>query len=342
MTRPSLIALSLAVPLLVGPAARVHAQTNPLLDRVSSSPIPAAETVLVAGDPALTRQMVARYTDFMEWIFDTPLNPSQREYIHRMMVRDFRKNDREAIQQCLDALKLEAALGQYTSPQREYLRKKMLPDVVNGARQHADNPDNRWILALYDAAHRPIAPGNPPLTRQASDAFAEFFCFMASEATGKPVQADEKFKTAWAERMRQQYPRLGADAHRGFAEMPSAWAGLKLAWPTLPETEKNRLRNQWRQQLQAMAASAPSTPRRTASQSPMPRRGTPEWQAEYERKKAEYDAYFQETLKQQNALYRQREAYTFLSNLQTINHVGTMNMINTMSGSPYRYTIRYR
>jgi tetratricopeptide (TPR) repeat protein len=102
----------------------------------------------------------------------------------------------------------------------------------------------------------PLAPGNPPLTREVSDVVAEFLAFMITEATGKPLVADQQFKDSWAQILAAKYGTRSAVEQERLSHIPTHWATVRLDWPQKKEDERNKLREQWREFLkQATTAS---------------------------------------------------------------------------------------
>ena len=96
------------------------------------------------------------------------------------------------------------------------------------------------------SAARPLAPGNPPLTREVSDRVAEFFAFLLTEL-GKPLVADQQFKDAWAEMLAARYVTRTAEERERLSKMPELWASLRASWPRMSEEERARYRAEWRE-----------------------------------------------------------------------------------------------
>src|SRR5207244_668933 len=143
------------------------------------------------------------------------------------------------------------------APEREVVRRKLQPEILKQMRADKDNPDTKWLLEVYDATHKPIAPGDPPLTRQMSDAFAELACFMIGEVTAKKIDANQGFKEAWAAMMKQKYAGFNAEQQKTLGQIPELWATLRLAWEKAPEPEREKIRAQWKEQLKAFLPHSP-------------------------------------------------------------------------------------
>jgi hypothetical protein len=115
----------------------------------------------------------------------------------------------------------------------------------------------KMMVQIYDAAHQPIAPGNPPLTRQASDATLEVMFFMACQVNRQgDVPVTQQMKDQCAKALAEGYAKLNAQDRQRIAQMPMAWAALRAVWPELPEAERSKLRDQWAQAEDVKAVAA--------------------------------------------------------------------------------------
>ena len=105
----------------------------------------------------------------------------------------------------------------------------------------------------------PLAPGNPPLTREVSDVVAEFVAFMITEATGKPLVADQQFKDSWAQMIAAKYATRSAVEQERLSHIPTQWAIVRLDWAQKKEEEREKFREQYRELLK-QATTASTTP----------------------------------------------------------------------------------
>jgi hypothetical protein len=109
------------------------------------------------------------------------------------------------------------------------------------------------ILQVYEAGHQPIAPGDPPLTRQAADAMLEMLFFMAAQVQGGDAaaltlpQPTQEMKDQWAKNLSGNYGKADAAARSQIARMALTWAAIRMLWPDLPEADKSQARAQWAQ-----------------------------------------------------------------------------------------------
>jgi len=203
--------------------------------------------VLARGAPPLTQAKVDQVADFLEWLLEVPFTREQRQMIAGNMIESWRKNDREEINGIEEVIKLRAQLSAMTRQQKELARQAAQPELIKKAREEPD-PVAKMIVQVYDAAHQPIAQGDPPLTRQSTDALLETLFFMASQVRGgAEVTPTPEMKEQWAKALAGSYGQADDAARKEMAQMPLRWAAMRTAWPGLSEQDKAKARAQWAQ-----------------------------------------------------------------------------------------------
>jgi hypothetical protein len=230
---------------------------------LAASPLATAgpNDVLVAVQPAgesLTRATRERLVQFIEWTFKAPLTPSQRARLGEIIVAEWRlPQDRAGLKEWLAAADHIDTLA---PDQRPFVREKLLEEALPALRAQAkSDADARWFIALYDAANKPIAAGNPALTRQMSDATIEMTYFILGRAHGADLQPSVAEKDEWAKALVAGWPRLSAERKREIAGSPLQWAEVRASWDAAKESDRAEVAAQWRKDfpLPAAAADAP-------------------------------------------------------------------------------------
>jgi hypothetical protein len=215
--------------------------------------------VLADGRPPLTQAKVDQTIDFLEWLMEVPFTEAQRRTIVTFFVDAWRKNDRTEIDGMADVLAMRAQLAKLTAAEKEVARQAAQPETIKQWRTESD-AGAKLMVEIYDAAHKPIAPGEPPLTRQGADAMLEVLLFMAAEVEGQPaVSATPAMKDEWARGLAAGYAKLDDAGRKQIEQMPGAWAALRFAWPELSDADKKQLRGQWAQsaEVKQIAAALP-------------------------------------------------------------------------------------
>jgi hypothetical protein len=232
----------------------------------------AESPVVVAGDPPLTEESIGRFTEFFEWAFDVQLTNEQDKTLRAYCVDAWTKKKASDMKDVADLVQQQVELARLPAEQRAVVRLQIEPQLLASMRAQPNEPMARWALAVYEASHRVLAPGTPPLTRQTSDAFVEALFFMAGAVAGQPLTPEPKVKADWARGLAAGYRELPAELKQQIAAMPLFVATMRLAWPTLPEPEKETYRKQWAEQLKPMlpapaaAAKAPAGGKKSVAQ----------------------------------------------------------------------------
>ncbi|MFN2492448.1 MAG: hypothetical protein ABR501_06145 [Pyrinomonadaceae bacterium] len=215
------------------------------------------QQVLVAGTPPLTQEMVNRFFTFIEWLLDASLTHEQQVHIRQALKDDWTSKKTGQIQEDMDLLELDASLAQRPAEEREYMRQQLRAQFLKEADLKKEDKNLQWLKEIYESAHQPIVVGNPPLTRQAADAYAELFGFMIAEVAGvPPIEIDADGRDGFVRGIAQGYPKLTMTEKQALAGMPAYWAGLRVAWLRATALERDKLRAQWREQLKAILSPA--------------------------------------------------------------------------------------
>lgn len=293
----------------------------------------AAEEILAPGNPPLTRQGLYRFTGFVEWLLEVPLTTDQKQLVEQSLRDAWAKGDQEEITGYVETLGVEAQVAAATPEQRRLIREQALPDVLQELRSKPDDEGARWALGVYEAGHQPIAAGQPPLTRQVTDAFVELYTFMLSEATGKRFDAPAEVRDDLAKYFAAGYPDLTPEAQAEFSRMPLIWAAFQYAWPLMTDADKGPYRAQFKEMFkpqlekirQAEAAAEAEARKQQAAAAAAPQTAT-QALADLQRRSAQMAA---------NNMY-----------WQTMNNVmrmqaDTARIMAANLGSSYTYQYRY-
>jgi hypothetical protein len=216
--------------------------------------------VVVPGNPPLTEETIGRFAEFFEWAFDVQLTNDQLEVLRQYTVDSWTQKKTSDINDVVQLVQQQIDLSKLPADQRSYVRVKIEPDLLAQMRQQPNEPMARWALAVYEASHKPIAAGNPPLTRQGTDAFLEALFFMAGEVSGQQTVPDQKMKDDWAQALVANYSKMSADQKQQIAGMPLYATTMRMAWPELSGDVKAKYRALWAEQLKSMLPSAAEAP----------------------------------------------------------------------------------
>lgn len=276
---------------------------------------------VVQGNPPLTEETIGRFTEFFEWAFDVRLTNDQCAVLRRYTVDAWTQQKKSDMDSVLQLVQQQVELSKLDKDQRAFVRLKIEPELLADMRRQPDDPMARWALAVYASAHQVIAAGDPPLTRQSTDAFLEALYFMAGEVAGRHDVPDAQMKNEWANALAANYAKISPELKKQIAGMPLFVTAMRLTWPTLPESEKAEYRQQWTGQLKALlpppspaangtSSATPSGPSSAGSQS------------------------VAAMMAEQN---RRHQMFMSMSSSMMRIHQMNFNTIANWGGSPYRY-----
>lgn len=283
---------------------------------VATGPGFAQSRVLVQGQPPLTEETVGRFTEFFEWAFDVQLTVEQRQVLRKWTVDSWTQKKTSDMNDVVQLVQQQTELAKLDAQQRHLVRLKIEPELLGQMRNQPNEPMAKWALAVYEASHRAIAPGTPPLTRQSTDAFLDALFFMVGEVSGQQSVPDQKLKDDWAKALAANYPKMTAELKQQIAGMPMQAALLRVSWPALSDEQKAQYRVQWAEQLTTLLPA--QAPAQQASQGPAGggKQSVAEMMAE------------------QN---RRHQSYMNMSNAMMQSYRTSFNTLANWGGSPYRY-----
>jgi hypothetical protein len=207
-----------------------------------------AHQPIAPGNPPLTESMVSRFTSYLGWVLQIRLTQPLRDNLRAVLLEDWKQP--KEIKSDMDFLNWQIAMGPLTNEEQEYFRSRAEPEIIKAMRVDRGNPAAPWIVAAYDAAHPSIAAGNPPLTRQAADAYTELLCFIRNLAGGPRQEANQALKDSNAQLIAQKYPTLSSDSQQKLAQMPQNWAMVRLEWVKGSEADRQKMVAQWQPMVQ--------------------------------------------------------------------------------------------
>ncbi len=214
-----------------------------------------AQRPIAAGNPPLTESMVARFIAFNGWLFEIPLTQSLKDRQRAMLLEDWKKP--KDLESDLQALKWQTELAQRSKEERDYVRSLAQPEMITKMRADKGNPDAQSLVTAYDTSHLPIAAGSVPLTRQASDAWAELFCFIRNQTGGPHMDATETVKDHFAHELMGNYAKFSPEKQKDLSQMPQKWTLLRFLWVKGKDADRQKILAAWQPIVNAGQSADP-------------------------------------------------------------------------------------
>jgi hypothetical protein len=221
-----------------------------------------AHRPIATGNPPLTESMVSHYSFFIAWLLEIPLTQPLKDRLRAMLLEDWRKP--KEIESDMKFLNWQLDMARYENADfdRLYVRSMAQPELIKQMRADKSNPDSQSLVAAYDAAHRPIAASNIPLTRQASDAWTELFCFMHNQSGAPHIDATPAVKDDFARALSKNWALYSPEQQKNLSEMPQKWPALRLLWMKGEDADRQNILAAW---LPAVNPSQPADPQLAAA-----------------------------------------------------------------------------
>jgi hypothetical protein len=228
-----------------------------------------AHQPIAAGNPPLTESMVSHYSYFIAWLLEIPLTQLVKDTLRAVILEDW-KNPKDIASDMKElGFQLEMARDENGEVQRLYERSAIQLDMVRKLRE-ADNGNFVALLlvAKYDEAHPVIVAGKPPLTRQASDAWAELFCFIRNQSGAPHMDATPAVKDDFARTLTENWAKFPPEQQKALSEMPQKWALVHFAWVRNKGDERQMIMAAWQS---VVNPGAPGDPQQVAASEAMAR-----------------------------------------------------------------------
>jgi hypothetical protein len=228
-----------------------------------------AHQPIAAGNPPLTESMVSHYSYFIAWLLEIPLTQPVKDSLRAVILEDW-KNPKDIASDMKElGFQLEMARDENGEVQRLYERSVIQLDMVRKLRG-ADNGNFVALLlvAKYDEAHPVIVAGKPPLTRQASDAWAELFCFIRNQSGAPHMDATPAVKDDFARTLTENWAKFPPEQQKALSEMPQKWALVHFAWVRNKGDERQMIMAAWQP---VVNPGAPGDPQQVAASEAMAR-----------------------------------------------------------------------
>lgn len=200
-----------------------------------------AQNWYAASTPSLTAEMLTTYEGFIAYLLDIEFNTAEKTKLRQFVRGYWQTGDAEKIQTTLNILELCEQFMAREAEERELLRVQMLPNILLETAKYAKQGDAEAQL-LLDAYYRnnpPIAPGNPPLTRDMVDAFLNADYFVQTQIYKKKMSPmDAKNKEITYKKAADDYKKLTAEQQKQIAEYSLKFGALQIQWKNMSPQER--------------------------------------------------------------------------------------------------------
>lgn len=216
---------------LRGSAARAAVALAALCGTALAQPAGSADDPVVAtGDPPLRQSDVVVWQRLVEFAFDATLSEEQKELLGERLTARWQEADQRGRAELLGAKDVWGEASRAVAPEREVMRLQLREGMVKEAEADADEPANRLVLTLRDAASPVLVPGDLPLRKASAEALISLFEWLSSQALGEEFELTEAERDDILLQLARQYPRSAPGDRMLLAHTEELYRWLQLEW----------------------------------------------------------------------------------------------------------------
>ena len=205
----------------------------------------------------LTQGNVDYYVEMFERIYQITLSEAERNEFQRRLVMSWPdgkyENDMVGAFKVLQT-SVQADAGALMSNSdnwsRIVTRRAMLTKLQELAKQ--DRVNGPFLLGLYNKHNRPLAAGNPPLTRKTTDALTGRMVFMINEVMGKKAAVETpQLRDKIARQTATLWPKMSRVQRQKLIDLEQSWEYFQSrTWNYTIEYYREQMRIDWGRELE--------------------------------------------------------------------------------------------
>lgn len=211
--------------------------------KAGSKPAPGGETVFGANTPARQEQIaVSDWLEIYELVSKQPLTDEQRTSFRTQLQHKLGTPRKSEVTSVL-AFWPQARKQMADNPEMTEYFSKLFRALLR-FQSKASNlaPEDSHIIAEVLGPERVAAPGTPPLTEEAIDAYGDMACFMYEQRhPGKTIDATDN-RAIFATKTVDMYNHAPSEkAKKSMANFALSWAKFRIAWAGAGSHEREQL-----------------------------------------------------------------------------------------------------
>lgn len=218
---------------------------------------------LFSGEPPLKLSTAKSIQEMIEKALEITLTDEQIKLFQKRLIlewqenkktrRDINKSEKmaEEIEQQIQALPLEKQPFAW----REFGRQV----YIYAENEGKNDPVGQLIMSLYQRKHNLLVKGNPPLSRQAAESYAEMNVFVNNVLNNSLFTLEELQKEELINELVKSFPSLPLEQQENISKSDAIWGQLRYNWKLASSEEKENFQQEIKSYL----------PKQTPSQTPI-------------------------------------------------------------------------
>lgn len=168
-----------------------------------------------------------------------------------------RKDIREAAGMLVQ---ISAEISALPYPKQAIAWREFGRQLYSYAEQYRDNPVGKLIIDSYEAKNDLLVAGDPPLSRQAAESYAEMNAFLHAVITRSAPTLDRERKNRMVELLRKSFSDYPAELKEQISQADTLWGVLRYNYRQASRDDRERFRQELLKELKVVSKepSAPS------------------------------------------------------------------------------------
>lgn len=214
----------------------------------------------------MTRNLAVRLQQVIEQAMESPLTDEQRASFEENLINEWQlgEESRAGIKSAVEQFNLvKAQIDQMPRAKQSHAWREFGRQLYMYAeREGRGNVVGEMILKAYEARHTLLVSGNPPLSRQAAESYAEMNAFFHSVIARAQVTLSAQQKQEIIDELVGQFPGLPQATKDEISKADSLWGVIRYNWKEANRDERERFRQDLLrlQREQAKPGDQPTAP----------------------------------------------------------------------------------
>lgn len=204
--------------------------------------------LLFSGEPPLKLSTANSIQEMIEKALETALTDGQIKLFQKRLILEWQEGKKsrreinkaekmaEEINEQIEALPIEKQPFAW----REFGRQV----YVYAENEGKDDPLGQLIMTLYQAKHVLLVKGNPPLSRQAAESYAEMATFIHNVANNALVSLDPTEKEEVINDLVKNFSSYPLEQQENISQADALWGQLRYNWKIASQEDKENFRTE--------------------------------------------------------------------------------------------------
>lgn len=138
------------------------------------------------------------------------------------------------------------------------MRIQLVKQLTEEAQKNPQHPEGKLLLGIMEKINKILAPGNPPLTQQAVDAYIEMISFYLSVYQGKSFYPSEEECAQIKRKLIEKFKVSSIKIKKWFYNMDEVWSKVRMIWAQLSPQQREKFRKDLTEKINAKLPSISS------------------------------------------------------------------------------------